>query len=226
MSGQTENTFTPDSHRVAAHEAGHFMACSHFRIYADPVVFGEHDKRPASDGRLLAGECRMDKNGTPFQNAVIGWCGVLAEHVLGLPEKTLSPSFPLTKETLREFHSMAMCNFERLSLGDQLMIAEYKPSCFLPFKTAFRILTRNKSKLRRLASMLTNQAETAMEPVPEYTIKFSPQDRAVLLEKHLAGLKQDDPDRERLARILEHLKRGEEPPVDLVPTAQQPGGEK
>jgi hypothetical protein len=56
-----------------------------------------------------------------------------------------------------------------------------------------------------------------MKSEPDFTLNVSPQARAQLLERHLAGLKQDDPDRERLVRILQYLKRGEEPPADVVP---------
>ena len=91
---------------------------------------------------------------------------------------------------------------------------------------AYRILTRNKHKLKRLAALLASQTETAMKPEPEYTLKVSVAERAVLLEKHLTTLAQDHPDRERLIKILVCLRRGEEPPGEGVQTSQQPKGGK
>jgi len=151
-----DQTKTPEqlaeTYRVRIHEFGHFLVCSKFRINSDPQVFSEAERYPASNGAIVAGICRIDEfsKATRFQESVVGWGGVVAEALLSLQHSLGTMPFPLYKATLRDWYRVAMTNLGRLSLGDQRLICGYK-STWVSFKAAYRILSKNKSKLVRMA---------------------------------------------------------------------------
>ena len=206
-----------EDYRLVVHEMGHFVVCSEFGIYAEPVVLKVAERYPESNQGdfLVGGFCKMEKasNALAFQTAVVSWAGVLAERYLlvGILQPRIVIPFPLTRSTLRDCFSVFMANFEKLSLGDQRGIAEYKRSHWVTFKAAYRILTRRKNKLKRLVAMqkqsIPNLASQSDEKANDMNKKasdtMSVQNRAVMRSKaFLAQMSLDNPDRSHFDEIL------------------------
>jgi hypothetical protein len=207
--------------RVAAHEAAHYLICAEYGIAASPVIYPEAFRRPApasNGGEVIAGECQIVGKVTPFQAGVIGWAGLIGE-ALAEADTVIHFPLPLKKSTLRDCHNIAVCNLDKLSLQDQICISTFK-STWTPFRRAYEILVRQRAKLKRLAAGIKPSSRNpAPEPTnqPPPTLTTTIAERAILLEKFLAGMKPGDPDRERFEKILEHLKAGQEPTRGLLP---------
>lgn len=106
-----------------------------------------------------------------------------------------------------------------LSEGDRNLILGCARRSWPACKTAYQILCREMPRLRRMARH-TAAAVRKNSAKMETTVgagagRTSTADRAQLLEAHLAAMKPDAPDRDRLTEILAYLKRSEEPPAHL-----------
>src|SRR5579862_7954343 len=97
----TEN----EIHRVALHEASHFIAAGHFRIPAFPVITLDGKCFPGST-MTQAGICELQDPVTLYQGCVVGWSGILAECLFceTLPE--FAPPFRPSAKDLPSWHSM------------------------------------------------------------------------------------------------------------------------
>jgi hypothetical protein len=218
---------------IALHETAHFAVAGALGVNALPVVFDENQQFPQSNGVTVAGECRLEIGASlsDFQRATIGWSGIVLEGLLGI-KHSLSLPWPLTKATMRDWHRTAMADFETLSIGDQRLISGYKRSSWTTFKAAFRIVRKNKSRIVRLAKLLVENRGAPWlaspwqppQPTAAESEQRSIKARAAFLEKFLAGIPADSPDRPKLEKALEYLRRGENPPESLFtpPTAPEP----
>jgi hypothetical protein len=191
-----------EEYRVAVHEFGHFLACVHYGIHATPKVFSAAERYVAADGQAIMGECRMARNGTKFEASAIAWAGMLAEHLVGVG--TFDVPFPLKKSTLPEWFSIAMC--QTMTPSDRSMIFGYEAP-WRSFKAAYRILSRKRWKLARLAQL---KASSAMrEPRNEPTIPTPgqfPASRADFLRLVVAEGHTGDP-AERYDEFINHRVR-------------------
>jgi hypothetical protein len=139
--------------QIAVHEMGHFEAASYYGIAASPKVFREAEKFKTPDGKTIVGECKVEflAKATLFQKSVIGWSGNLAEQICGVQHPSICNPFPLQKSFLKSFYYAAIADAEKIfSLTDQILIFGYA-NPWLSFKTAYRILKKEKSKLLRVA---------------------------------------------------------------------------
>ena len=123
---------TEDDRRLRTHELGHAIAAWHYNLPADPLVLGEAEQIRHGNGEVVVGECSLPVSGTAFQNAVVGWAGVLAQALLEGKHCLGSMPFPLRQDTLREWHAAAMCRLGKLSLADRMLITGWKRGAFLP----------------------------------------------------------------------------------------------
>jgi hypothetical protein len=208
-----------DDFRVLIHELGHAEACIRFNIPCQAVVFPPDARpvNPASIGGVMAGVCRMVRSGTPYQNSVIGWSGVLAEIITGVPNPVIDPGLPLRADTLREVYGACLVSFDKLSLPDQTLICGFRRSHWQTYRASWELLRSKKGRLLRLAKMKCNPPPTPMNQNKQPGL--SPHYRARVLQNFLANLAQDHPDRPGWEAMLEKLKRGEELPAELFPPA-------
>jgi hypothetical protein len=133
------------------------------------------------------------------------------------------PVFKPSEKDLWDWYLMVSQKLSCLSEADRRMIIACYKKSWRACQTAFAILTRNKSRLRRLARHLTADAiqkqEIPMTPLPDKT-ETSPSDaiqfRAALLENLLKQKSAGDPDVPRLKQCLEYLRRGQFPPDEVV----------
>jgi hypothetical protein len=163
-----------EEYRVTIHEIGHWLIALHYKITSHIVIFsidgGEHFD---TNGTRSAGVCFAEKRGTPFQDSVWSWGGIMAELIAGVQLHPFDTGFPLATENLKYVHSTILSkSFQNLSLGDQLGICGKKPNDTLrSFKAAYKILSAEKSELLRLAELRTSRAggykATPSMPLPE-----------------------------------------------------------
>jgi hypothetical protein len=202
---------------TAAHEAGHYVAAFGLGLPAFPEVFTEtrvmQEGATPSAGLCGVGEVAL----TAWQGSVIGWAGMLGQAMMGERYPWMPPMKP-TATNLEDWYSMMMAQADKLSYSDQRMIFGYRHA-FRSCKAAFQILNREQARLRRIAKQIKPRCPIERD----YTMKTPPQaekvsieQRAVLLEAHLAAMKPDDQDRPRFVAILECLKRSEEPTDNLI----------
>jgi hypothetical protein len=223
---------TEEIHNTALHESGHSFAATAYRIANFPRVTPDKPQLPNST-EYMKGICHLEQPMTQFQAAVIGWAGVLAVCMFGEPPAYAPPFKPATLKQLRVWHEMAMARLEYFSSTDRKMIAGYErfwQSC----KSAFLILSRNKSLVKWLAKHLAvdaakRQTESysltmnpiiltppSPEPVTEsFQLPDTPLElpgRIQMLKNFLASMAPDDPQRPKFQRMLECLERGEKLP--------------
>ena len=202
---------------IAVHESAHFVVSSALGHNSCPVIFDE--PQPQANGRTVAGQCLFDPIARPsaFEAAAVAWAGIIAEGLLGI-SYTLEMPFPLNKSTMRDWYRVVMSNFERLSLGDQTLIAGYRDT-WRTFKSSFRIVTKHKRKIERLARLMVDNKTKGQEMTSNIGSSAQTPDalayRATILERYLAGLPINDPDRPRYGAILACYRRGEWPPASV-----------
>jgi hypothetical protein len=141
--------------RLAVHELGHHEACASFRIPSSPKIF-EEVERYTDGGKTVVAVCIVDTlaKKTPFERSVIGWSGYLAEHLCGVAHKCNRNPFPLTPETLWDFYSAALANFEEhFSRQDQIWICAGKNE-WRAFKGAYKRLLPKVEKIKRMAEVI------------------------------------------------------------------------
>jgi len=231
---------------TAVHEAGHFLGCAHFQMRAFPEVtpFGFYSP---SSTVPCTGVCRIPDPLTPYQACVVGWCGPLAQCLTGATESWM-PSFKVTERTLRDWYLMLLARLEHLSAEDARMIRGGQGKIWLACKSAFKILSRDKPRLKRIARHLAVVAEkeqanpfslkltTPYEPM-NATIPRLPEPepmtddfqlpetplalpgRIQVLKNFLARMMPDDPERSKFQDMLARIERGEK----LSPEIAAPG---
>jgi hypothetical protein len=163
-----------ENYRVVVHELGHFFICLHYKIASHIEIFsidgGEHFD---TNGDRSAGACFSEKFGTPFQDSVCSWAGLMAELIAGVQPPQFDTGFPMELKNLKYCHAIILSKyFKDLSLSDQLGICGKNSNDTLrSFKAAFRILSAEKSELLRLAELRTSRAAGRIAkpsmPLPE-----------------------------------------------------------
>jgi hypothetical protein len=197
------------------HEEGHRLANLHYRKNCRVVIIPPAERQPqnANDSTIaVGGYCERDslQRITPFQGAVVGWSGIMAEIICGVS--------PFTKEkacakNLRAIYGEVMVSFERLSTSDQRHIYAYKRSFWATFRRAYKILfPKKKSLLKFMAAPVAPPPDTAA--IEKEAIQY----RAEILRKYLVGLAQDNPDRPRLEAMLLCLENGKWPETTTTNT--------
>ena len=161
MSPPGLRTAEEERQRIAVHELGHFLACVHYRIPANPKIPNGGLPYVATDGTTALGECRFECPPSLFVNSTIGWSGVVAEILCGVAPFDIP--FPLNKSTLRDWYQRTMC--QEMSQSDRLAVRSYKRP-FLSFKAAYRILRGKKAKLAALANVQPPAPPAAPVPLP------------------------------------------------------------
>ena len=196
---------------IALHECAHFVVSSALGHNSCPVIFDE--PQPQANGRTVAGQCLFDPIARPteFQGAVVAWAGIIIEGLLGITY-TLEMPFRLSKATMRDCYRVVMANFERLSLGDQTLIAKHKDT-WRSFKSSFRIVTKHKRRILRLARLMVENktkeqmTHSAQAPAKSFADLAAPIQvplhvTAQAIATHLAGLPPDHPDRAKFEAAL------------------------
>jgi hypothetical protein len=85
-----EEVKAQDLRRASLHEAGHAIVSCHFRIACEAIVMPNTDN-PGWEQKHFTGKTQpvivattieemLAAGGTPYERAVIGWAGVIAEH--------------------------------------------------------------------------------------------------------------------------------------------------
>lgn len=226
-------------HRAAIHEAGHYIGCAHFKMRAWPQVVPERFYTVGPTKAISCdGVCVIPDPLTAFQSCVVGWCGPLAQCLTGANESWM-PLFKVTERTLRDWYLMLLARLEHLSAEDARMIRGGKGKIWLACKSAFKILSRNRPRLKRIALHLAADAEKRQaasynltienpemnptiprlpepEPEPLTETPLALPGRAQALKSFLARLRPDDPQRPKFQRMLECLERGEKLPDEIA----------
>jgi hypothetical protein len=202
-----------EQERIAYHEAGHYVAATNFGVAAFPELTPNGDYKPLPSGGFQLGVCDYDTSlTTKFQNAVIGWAGVIAEHMMGA-RYDWSPPVPLKAEFLRDWFNMVLVKgFPRLSIPDQILIAGDKRQ-WRTFKTAWKILSKNRARMKQIAEHVLAAQYPKRKEIENMNLSLT--DRARALETLLQSLTEDHPDRPQLVEALNCLRRGENPPANL-----------
>jgi len=149
------------------HEAGHAVCATRFRIAAFPEITpGGFSQILQKTDPGVTGLCHFDSGPiTQFQSAVIAWCGPMSECLLGQPPFFL-PQFKPSRALLRDWHSAAMQQVGRFSDTDRRGILGYRDT-WRSCKSAFQVVTRNKSRIVRLAKAIAGQTEKPL-PLPDH----------------------------------------------------------
>ncbi|MGA2854662.1 MAG: hypothetical protein ABSE90_11115, partial [Verrucomicrobiota bacterium] len=160
-----------EAFRVAVHEAGHHEAAMLLGVMSCPKVLSESERQPASNGKVNVGVCELDSLAkmTPFQEAVIGFAGYVAEHVCGVALPSYRNPFPFEGETLPNAFSFAFKGLEEnFSHEDVLMIcsggktnAEMQRNARRAFKSACAKLLPRAEKLKRMAELIIKNGDEA-----------------------------------------------------------------
>jgi hypothetical protein len=208
-------------HAIALHEWAHCEICSHYGIHSIPKVLKPEERYPETckNDSVIAGTCTravyQKKEITPFQQAVLGWAGVIMELIAGVEKPTLEITLPLNAKNLKDCFHQAMVGFEKISVSDQISICRYKKSYWSSFRRGYHLLRRSRTKIMERAAVMSRAGEkqTLLEtPVPAISEADAIKFRAELLKTFLAAMSQSNPDRPRLQKMLECLARGEWPP--------------
>jgi hypothetical protein len=223
---------TEEINQTALHEASHSFAALAYHIANFPRVTPDKPLMPHST-ETVNGICQIEQSVTPFQNAVIGWAGILGVCMFGSPPVYAPPFKPSTLTQLRVWHDMMLAQIRNLSSTDRAMIIGYKKfwqSC----KAAFLILSKNKSRVKWLAKHLAADAEKRqaesndvfslqIEPVKPnapmteiFEASLSLSSNVEVLRKFLSRMSPDDPQRPKFQKMLECLERGEKLPDETT----------
>lgn len=163
-----------EEYRITIHEIGHWLIALHYKIASHIEIFSiDGGEGFETDGTRSAGVCFSEKRGTPFQDSVCSWGGIMAELIAGVQPPQFDTGFPLATENLRYIHSTILSkSFTLLSRSDQLGICGKNSNDTLrSFKAAYKILSAEKSELLRLAELRTSRAAGRKDgvtlPMPE-----------------------------------------------------------
>jgi hypothetical protein len=201
-----------DQEKTAYHEAAHHVGATHFRLASFPMLTPGGYLAPGSTETMpWAGVCFHDRVRSPFRQAIISWCGVIGAHISGATYEW-SPPVPLCSEFLRDWFDMFLQKgFDHLSREDQLGITGDRRQ-WRSFKTAWRILWRNRARLKSLAAYVLAAAAPPAPETPEERERKAIASAAAALEKNLAALPAaDEPNRPGLEAALADLKAGRWP---------------
>jgi hypothetical protein len=226
---ETTGLFEADLESLAIHEMSHFHVAISFGIPARVKM------QVTDDGWLRSGFCEREFEGRKFEAACIGWAGVMGEHLLNRVHSQRTPLlFPLTEATIVKWYWEAMFFLNELSDGDRQHIvghADTLETC----QHAFRILTKRIHEIEADAKLLTahtrkevaaklaavheakelaQRLESELRPVlingvPQIPVSIA--GRAKILSDYLEGRPDNDPEKIRLAPMLDSLRRGIEP---------------
>ena len=150
------------------HEAGHSVCATHFKIAALPEIL--HDGRSIASEMIrpdAAGLCSyIERKISPLQYAIISWGGAVAEALYGTPPGWFPPFKP-TALLLQDWWAGMEVQIHHFSASDRAGIDGCYRQSWRACKTAFRIVTKNKARVRRLAQAITDGRKTPSMPLPE-----------------------------------------------------------
>jgi hypothetical protein len=153
-----EDYLEQDLRSISVHEAGHWVVSAlGFGIPATMTIdIGEDDT-------LTGGWCPREFSGSKFETGCVGWAGVVAEHLLGTVWRYRTPLlFPLTEETLSQWHWEALFYLRELSASDYQHIVGY-PHTDESLRHAVRILLRHRAKLEVAAALLAERTRRQID---------------------------------------------------------------
>jgi hypothetical protein len=102
---------------------------------------------------------------TTFQHATISWAGPLAQCLYGTPPEYAPPYKP-TALLLKDWFSAMATQLKRFSDGDRAGILTGYKCSWRACKSAFRIVTKNRARIIRLAKALAGRNTTPSVPMP------------------------------------------------------------
>lgn len=155
-----------DDYNIALHEGAHAVVATTFKIPAMPEITpGGYSALAQTTEPGIAGLCHFD-NGkiTPWQLAVIGWAGTLAECLFGHRQFWM-PQFKPSSKMLRDWHWALLQQIGRLSATDRAGIWGYR-NTLRSCESAYRLVTKHKTRIVRLAKAMTAGRKPTM-PLPE-----------------------------------------------------------
>jgi len=142
-----------DLRRSAYHEAGHALVAEHFRIHGLEASVFATDER-GKDKKHYRGRCRLLRISprlTPYRESVIGWAGVIGEHLADWNLGTWKAKVDVFWDgcdTEDDFELLS-----GMSENDREMIRAYK-NVERSFKRAAAIIEREYRSLERIATKL------------------------------------------------------------------------
>jgi hypothetical protein len=219
---ETETLFEADLESLAVHEISHMLVAFSQGIPATVKM------QIADDGSLSGGFCERDFAGSKFESAVVGWAGVIGEHLLNRVSRHSTPLlYPLTEATIVKWHWEALFFLNELSDGDRRHVSGHLDtleSC----QHCFRILSKRTAEIRQDARLLADKTriereaklaarrefEAAKKTASAWAVnppRMSTSERAEHLSSFLDGLPANDLQRIKFAPLLDCLLRGIEP---------------
>jgi hypothetical protein len=208
---------------TAFHEAAHFLGCAYFQVRAFPEVTPEGLYSPGSTVQH-AGLCHIPDPLTAYQACVVGWSGPLGQCLAGAFHDWM-PKFIPTQKTLRDWFLMMLARLENLSDEDARMIRGGQRKIWLACKSAFKLLSRDKVRLKRIARYLASDAEKRQITLNNESImtelfqkpeSLELPDRQQVLKDFLSRMSADDPARPQFQKMLESLERNEKLPDEVA----------
>jgi hypothetical protein len=222
---ETTGLFEADLESLAIHEMSHFHVTISFGIPARVKM------QVTDDGKLRSGFCEREFEGQKFEAACIGWAGVMGEHLLNRVHSQRTPLlFPLTEATIVKWYWEAMFFLNELSDGDRQHIvghADTLETCQHTFRILSKKISEIKADAKLLAAHTRKEVAAKLAAIREFDEatktaaewaknppKMSTAARAKILSDFLEGRPDNDPEKIRLAPLLDCLKRGQEPPTE------------
>jgi hypothetical protein len=171
-----------DNYTVAIHEASHAVAADFYGVpnYPELTPDGFSQVKQSTDPGT-AGLCHLEPPFTKFQDAVISWAGFIGQCLHGTAPDW-APPFKPSEKMLRDHYMMAMHQLKKLSGADRLGILQDYRHSWRAFRSAFRIVRKNRARILRLAKAIAGRVEKPV-PMPE---KF-PATLAEFLERIING---------------------------------------
>ena len=190
---------------------------------------------------ITEGWCAPGQEAKPFEDAVISWGGTVAEYLTGHIWRHGPPVnlFPLNEKCLTRWHDEVLFHMQKMSTTDRHGILNSGCGNTLEAcQYCFRVLSRRLSDLKddaellaartrteraaklaavREAKELSKRLESELRPVlingkPQIPVSIA--GRAKILADYLEGRPDDDPEKIRLAPMLDTLRRGENPALN------------
>jgi len=90
---------------------------------------------------------------------LLGWPACRGDQQLSTPGPFAASPFPVTAETMRDWHFHILCRLDELS--DTTERHPLLPHTWRACKTAYRILSQNRERLDRLAALLIGSVRHA-----------------------------------------------------------------
>ena len=155
-----------DNYTVAIHEASHAVAADFYGVpnYPELTPDGFSQVKQSTDPGT-AGLCHLEPPFTKFQDAVISWAGFIGQCLHGTAPDW-APPFKPSEKMLRDHYMMAMHQLKKLSGADRLGILQDYRHSWRAFRSAFRIVRKNRARILRLAKAIAGRVEKPV-PMPE-----------------------------------------------------------